>query len=457
MEIGYLMKMVNYGKNFINNFLFNNYLNIYNYDSPVVDQIGFQDPATPIMEGIIDLHHDLFFFLVLISVFVSWLLIITCIKHFWKMRFSLTYYFEFTDKLDTFTTFQKNILIKLNHFIKKHDKIFTNKILRAIDWRHLAIGARKWNYYKGPNWVEHHRQHDWYDQDEQFYSHLTFLEIVWTIIPSLILLIIALPSFALLYAMDEVLIPNVTVKAIGHQWYWTYEYSDNLIRTYKRSGQVENNIIAKYKYRILHKFDSYMVTEEDLVRIRYFSENGIRLLENNLEQNSRFMRLLDVDNRMVLPLRENIRLLVTSDDVLHSWAVPSLGVKIDACPGRLNQTSIFIKREGVFYGQCSELCGINHAFMPIVIVCVSPYLYHDHEDYVNEIWKWNTAVYKPDIIKFPYRNFFYHIPLYKINFISIYVSRFKHFYFYNWLEKNANVLEIIKLNNFSNKNTNINN
>ena len=164
--------------------------------------------------------------------------------------------------------------------------------------------------------------------------HGTTIEIAWTVAPSLILVLIAIPSFALLYSMDEVVDPAVTIKAIGHQWYWSYEYSD-----YNQSDSEGIN------------FDSYMIPEDEL----------------ELGQ----LRLLEVDNRVVIPVNTHVRMIMTSADVLHSWAVPSLGVKTDAVPGRLNQTPIFVKREGVFYGQCSELCGANHAFMPIVVEAVS--------------------------------------------------------------------------------------
>ena len=174
-----------------------------------------------------------------------------------------------------------------------------------------------------------------------FFSHHTSLEIIWTIIPAIILLIIAIPSFALLYSMDEIIDPTITLKAIGHQWFWSYEYSDY-------STLEGGDSLA---------FDSYMISENDL------TGGNIRLLE--------------VDNRVVLPVKTHIRVLITSADVLHSWAVPSFGVKVDACLGRLNQTSVFIKREGVFFGQCSEICGINHGFMPIVIESVSL------ENYIN--------------------------------------------------------------------------
>ena len=229
-------------------------------------QLGSQDAATPMMQGIIDLHHDIFFFLILILVFVSWILVRT-----------------------------------LWHF----------------------------HYKKNPI--------------PQRIVHGTTIEILWTIFPSIIPMFIAIPSFALLYSMDEVVVdPAITIKAIGHQWYWTYEYSD-----YNSSDEQSLT------------FDSYTIPEDD----------------PELGQS----RLLEVDNRVVVPAKTHLRIIVTSADVPHSWAVPSLGVKCDAVPGRLNQTSILVQREGVYYGQCSEICGTNHAFMPIVVEAV------DRKDYANRV------------------------------------------------------------------------
>jgi len=170
--------------------------------------------------------------------------------------------------------------------------------------------------------------------------HGTTIEIIWTVLPSVILVIVALPSFALLYSIDEIIDPALTIKCVGHQWYWSYEYSD----FQSKLGLVN--------------FDSYMVPEDELE----FGE----------------LRLLEVDNRVVLPINTHTRVLVTSADVLHSWAVPSFGIKMDACTGRLNQTSLFVLREGVFYGQCSEICGVGHANMPIVVETVS----------INKYIKW---------------------------------------------------------------------
>nr|YP_009711667.1 cytochrome c oxidase subunit II [Dasypogon diadema]AYW52656.1 cytochrome c oxidase subunit II [Dasypogon diadema] len=162
----------------------------------------------------------------------------------------------------------------------------------------------------------------------RFLLHGQTIEIIWTILPAIVLLFIALPSLRLLYLLDEINEPVITLKSIGHQWYWSYEYSD--------FNDVE--------------FDSYM------------------LPTNELQNNS--FRLLDVDNRIILPMNSQIRILVTAADVIHSWTIPALGVKVDGTPGRLNQTNMLINRPGLFFGQCSEICGANHSFMPIVVESV---------------------------------------------------------------------------------------
>ncbi|KCV67186.1 cytochrome c oxidase subunit 2 (mitochondrion) [Fonticula alba] len=214
-------------------------------------QYGFQDPATPVMQGIISLHDHIFFYLIVTTVFVTWILSVII--------------FEFKDEF------------------------FSHKYIR----------------------------------------HGTLIEIIWTVTPAFILISIAFPSFRLLYLMDEVIDPAVTIKVVGHQWYWSYEYSDH-------AWSIE--------------FDSYMLPTSDLELGQF--------------------RLLEVDNRMVVPMDTHVRLIITSSDVIHSWAVPSLGIKLDAIPGRLNQTSMIINREGVFFGQCSEICGVQHGFMPIVVESV---------------------------------------------------------------------------------------
>lgn len=160
-------------------------------------------------------------------------------------------------------------------------------------------------------------------------THNTLVEMMWTVVPIIILVGIAIPSFRLLYFADRTEEAEMTVKIIGHQWYWSYEYPDNGDFT----------------------FDSIMIEDEDL-------QPGQ-------------LRLLETDTEVVLPVNTNVRLLMTADDVIHSWAMPSFGVKLDAVPGRINETWTRIDREGVYYGQCSELCGVRHGYMPIKVRAVS--------------------------------------------------------------------------------------
>jgi len=229
-------------------------------DAPESWQFGLQDPATPIVEGMLFFHNYLMLFLIVIGFFVCWMLI--------------------------------RVIKLFNEISNKSPKIF---------------------------------------------NHSSFLEIIWTIFPAVILAFIALPSFNLLYSLDELVKTSLTLKVIGHQWYWTYEYSNFLL------FNVPLAVFLPYYI----SFDSYLIDIEDLVFGSF--------------------RLLEVDNRTILPTQTHIKVLVTSTDVLHSWAIPSFGIKVDACPGRLSQTSLFLKREGTYYGQCSEICGVNHGFMPIVV------------------------------------------------------------------------------------------
>ena len=153
-------------------------------------------------------------------------------------------------------------------------------------------------------------------------SHYPVIEVLWTVLPVLVLVFIAFQSFPLLYFADRAPDASMTLKAIGHQWYWSYEFPDN--------GDI--------------KFDATLNTDA----------TGDK-------------RLLETDNHVLLPINTKVRLLTTAEDVIHSWAMPSFGVKLDAVPGRLNETWIEIVREGIFYGQCSELCGNGHGYMPIVV------------------------------------------------------------------------------------------
>ncbi|MDA9619011.1 cytochrome c oxidase subunit II [Candidatus Pelagibacter bacterium] len=168
-------------------------------------------------------------------------------------------------------------------------------------------------------------------------SHNTFIEVIWTLVPCLILIVLAVPSFKVLYSQDEIPKADVTIKAIGYQWYWGYEYPDE-------------NII----------FDSYMIEEKDLKEGQ--------------------PRLLSVDNEVYVPVNKVVKVMITANDVLHAWALPSFGVKRDAVPGRINETWFKADRTGTFYGQCSELCGIKHAFMPITVNVVTEEEYNQWLD-----------------------------------------------------------------------------
>lgn len=245
-------------------------------------QLMFQDPATSIMEGIIDLHHDIMFFIIWIVISVIWVI------------FEIV---RSTKKISIFSliALEKNRVDNLPTLIES------------------SIVSRSTSSYL-PTRIQHN----------------TTLEIVWTLLPCIVLLLIAIPSFSLLYAIEDFNTIESSIKIIGNQWYWTYEFPGD---GFEKS------------------FDSVMIPEIDLKET-----NGLRLLE--------------VDNRLLLPIEKQMRLFITSTDVLHSWAVPSLGVKMDACPGRLNQVALWINRRGMYYGQCSEICGIHHSFMPIVVQAV---------------------------------------------------------------------------------------
>nr|YP_010043413.1 cytochrome c oxidase subunit 2 [Cladobotryum mycophilum]QPD06714.1 cytochrome c oxidase subunit 2 [Cladobotryum mycophilum] len=227
-------------------------------DAPVAWGIYFQDSATPQMEGLVELHDNIMYYLVIVLFGVGWVL------------FSI-----------------------VRNFAEKRAPI-----------------------------------------SHKYLNHGTLIELIWTITPALILILIAFPSFKLLYLMDEVNDPSMSIIAEGHQWYWSYQYPDF----------IDSN-------EEFIEFDSYIVPDSDL------EEGGLRMLE--------------VDNRVIVPELTHIRFVITSGDVIHSFACPSLGIKTDAYPGRLNQVSVFINREGVFYGQCSEICGILHSSMPIVIESVN--------------------------------------------------------------------------------------
>jgi heme/copper-type cytochrome/quinol oxidase subunit 2 len=293
-------------------------------------QVGFQGPASPIMDGIIDLHSYICFYLFFIIGFVGWLLLWIFVAHreyafTWHWRRIVKHLFiKFLDKLPAQNVLKTNLndsngiawSAYLNESIRNNPYVSLKNETINTQYKKLLFGWELKNFH-----------------------HWSTLEVVWTIIPSIILLFIAIPSFLLLYSMDEYVDQSMlVVKVIGHQWYWTYEI--NCFGFDTATGVDIDNLKS-------HEITSYMVPTDML-------SFGDR-------------RLLETDNPLVLPSNVYIRLIITSTDVLHSWAVPALGIKMDACPGRLNQTFMYIWYPGTYYGQCSEICGVNHGFMPIHI------------------------------------------------------------------------------------------
>ena len=218
--------------------------------------------------------------------------------------------------------FQDSATPQMEALVELHDNIlfYLVIILFAVGWILMSV-IQDYNNAEAP-------------VSYKYLSHGTLVELIWTITPALILILIAFPSFKLLYLMDEVSDPAMAVLAEGHQWYWSYQYPDFI--------NSDDEFI---------EFDSYLVPESDL-------EDGA-------------LRMLEVDNRLIIPELTHVRFVVTGADVIHSFACPALGIKCDAYPGRLNQVSVMINREGTFYGQCSEICGILHSSMPIVIESIS--------------------------------------------------------------------------------------
>ena len=329
------------------NLIFFHYGTVY-CDAPEPYQVSIQDPATQVLEWMTHFHDFLMLILILIVVIIFCLiydLIINPIhncyaKYNSKSNLIRQYLKNLTDP-STYNLFYFNM--ELLFLIKR--KIITGK------WSKIKFLVRRFNSMyvnRNPLFLNqvcyinnikseellylNGRKH-FSLKANKFFSHCKLIEIFWTIVPAIILYAIALPSFALLYSLDDLTDPYLTLKITGHQWYWSYEY--NLV-------DIEGFTTS---------FDSYMINYDDLM--------------------PGMLRLLEVDNRLILPTNQHIRLLITSADVLHSWAVPSFGIKVDACPGRLNHATLFIRRPGLYYGQCSEICGINHGFMPIVVMGVS--------------------------------------------------------------------------------------
>jgi cytochrome c oxidase subunit 2 len=260
-------------------------------------QFGLSDPGTPIMEGILLLHNDVMFFLILVSIFVLWVLL-QCIRIF------------------------PGLIV--DHFLRwRHQLGYLGMLVRNFRVRITSIGVSSRTNNRALNTTQDYTGG---------IIHYAPIEVIWTTVPTLLLMVIAMPSLGLLYAIEESVDPSIIVKCTGSQWYWSYESTTQKIYFWGKKAVL--------------KFDSFLIPAVEL-------EPGTP-------------RLLMVSQNLELPICSHVEVKVTSSDVLHSWAVPSLGVKVDACPGRLNQTSLFIKRASAFFGQCSEICGVNHGFMPIV-------------------------------------------------------------------------------------------
>jgi len=264
-------------------------------------QFGFQGPYGPLMEGIIDLHDYICFFLIMILTAVCWMLAFTI------------YYYSYSSLAS------QALQATLNSKLKDTNQNFFNNFCTNF------IGVVKY-------------------QETKHFSHWTLLEFVWTVLPAFVLLFIVVPSFILLYTMDESASNMVlTLKVIGHQWYWTYDYANPSFYNFKLGHEAQTSF----------SFDSFMIVND-----------------NSILSNVESLRLLQVDKPVWLPSNVHVRVILTSTDVIHSWAIPSFGIKVDAVPGRLNQTFLFVNQSGRFFGQCSEICGANHGFMPIEVICV---------------------------------------------------------------------------------------
>lgn len=270
----------------------------------------FKDPSTEFAQSLINLHHWLLYYIIITCVFVFYLLARIVYLFSWKRNNKFFGYFFLYSIFD-------------------NKKFFTNKVINS----YLFSWVKKLFIIQTPLWYV--RYNKFVILNIVGLSEYTVLEIIWTLIPSVVIVWILIPSFTLLYSVDSILDPLITVIVVGHQWYWSYEISEN---SYFFKDLNINKELG---------FDSNLLKGEDLV----FGTH----------------RLLEVNNRLVLPVGIPIQFLITSGDVLHSWAIPEMGIKVDAIPGRLNQVITELKRPGVFYGQCSELCGVEHGFMPIVL------------------------------------------------------------------------------------------
>jgi len=351
------------------------------------------DPATIFCYHLISVHHDVIWYVVIILTLVYWALLKIIIDFNWAVFnkqvgfFRITYVYRGIRKfeiwflyiwLHTFNFFLWTYFCFINmildfywYLLLKKGEEFTkwDKIIIRFVYIHLGRACFEGLSYRSINelfsisnikelddiLVDRTLSHFlfsfstkgrfYYDGNDDFltvhrFKHSLFLEYLYGSFPTIIIILILIPSILLIYSIDENVDPKLTIKVIGHQWFWSYEF-DNYIE-----------INEKQVIWCSYAFDSVLINENEL--------------------NFGAKRLLEVDKRLVVPINVILRFLVTSSDVLHAWAIPEFGLKIDAVPGRLNQFIAVITRPGIFYGQCSELCGVAHAFMPIVIQAV-PY------------------------------------------------------------------------------------
>ena len=324
-------------------------------DVPHNWQLGFQDPASSVMEGIINLHNDIMFYLIVIFGVVAWCLLRTycfSVKAVQGIRNN-----QVANKFIVWHPMQKHIL---GSGAESNFENFCNKIYYNVPFLNVLSAFNAVNVFSKKvdvSEVINKKESMWLGSISKHFDHTHHnkpLETIWTIVPALILFVIAVPSFSLLYALDcPSQNPSLIIKVTGSQWYWTYDKINPAepVEIADKCFYQNEFVLPWTVLSSKHDIVAHMVQEEDLTAEKPF-------------------RLLEVNNRLLLPTNLPIRFQITSSDVLHSWAVPSLGVKVDACPGRINEVAVIINRASVFYGQCSEICGINHSFMPIVIQAV---------------------------------------------------------------------------------------
>jgi len=319
-------------------------------------EVGFIDPSTSFAESLIRLYNFIWSFLVLILVVVLILLIRIIYLFNWNSKIEHSF---FLNKLLYYIS-----IFMLNFSFIVDDKNMIEKNLLRLS--QLVNGSTEFNI-----WYSNYKRNEFlFISDLNEYKQLEF---IWCVLPACVLLLIAGPSFSVVFSLDAAVNPEINIKVVGKQWYWVYSF-DNIIAFYNKvdimemleelrkrpqldwvdevlSGRGYKKNVMKFEKSVNFNYDSVMINEEDL--------------------NFGTHRLLEVNNRLLVPIGLPIKFLITSTDVLHSWSLPSLGLKVDAVPGRLNQFVVELKRPGIFYGQCSELCGPMHGFMPIILHAVT--------------------------------------------------------------------------------------